>query len=324
MSDYAYGQLVLYRPGDEPGRFARIIRRLVNYNAEHPTESWEANGRPYLIVLAGGESVPATADTLVPVADDGSIPVDTTRFGDTPATARDWLVALRERLVASDEWGTTVGATRTPHYWGIQDIVTTVTHSYDDPYASAEGIRITDSLDVDPEPYLPSELVEHIYETEHPTNYGPGFDQTLADAIEDQLQQRGITDIRVTEVTDGDDVSITITNATGGELTDAQQDTLGRILHTVLDDARSLDDYEFTACERVFGIRENLLFLTREDAEHYLALNRHHHSRYAHPYLMTAWRDATVERLWRLLRDVDWSRSTLTMRADRKLMPDLD
>ena len=48
------------------------------------------------------------------------------------------------------------------------------------------------------------------------------------------------------------------------------------------------------------------LFLTYEDACDHLRKNYYHYSENAHPYAMTAWRDPTCERLWKILQEVQW------------------
>jgi gp53 len=55
-------------------------------------------------------------------------------------------------------------------------------------------------------------------------------------------------------------------------------------------------------------ITENLMFLTRQSAEDYLKENSHHHSENAHTYAMTAIRNPVVNKLWKILREVDFSK----------------
>lgn len=55
-------------------------------------------------------------------------------------------------------------------------------------------------------------------------------------------------------------------------------------------------------------IAENLIFLTRQSAEDYLKANAHHHSKDAHTYAMTAIRNPVVNKLWKILREVDFSK----------------
>lgn len=55
-------------------------------------------------------------------------------------------------------------------------------------------------------------------------------------------------------------------------------------------------------------ITENLMFLTRQSAEDYLKENSHHHSENAHTYAMTAIRNPIINKLWKILREVDFSK----------------
>ncbi len=48
------------------------------------------------------------------------------------------------------------------------------------------------------------------------------------------------------------------------------------------------------------------LFLTYEDACDHLRKNYYHYSEDAHPYAMTAWRDPTCEKLWKILQEIKW------------------
>lgn len=50
------------------------------------------------------------------------------------------------------------------------------------------------------------------------------------------------------------------------------------------------------------------MFLTRQSAEDYLKENSHHHSENAHTYAMTAIRNPVVNKLWKILREVDFSK----------------
>ncbi len=48
------------------------------------------------------------------------------------------------------------------------------------------------------------------------------------------------------------------------------------------------------------------MFLTQKAAERHLRENAHHYPADAHTYAVTAWRNPEVERLWEILRQVDW------------------
>lgn len=61
---------------------------------------------------------------------------------------------------------------------------------------------------------------------------------------------------------------------------------------------------EYYALEPI--IYENRMFLTQKDAENHLRLNHYHYSDDAHTYAMTAWRSPEVEKLIKILREVEW------------------
>lgn len=58
--------------------------------------------------------------------------------------------------------------------------------------------------------------------------------------------------------------------------------------------------------EDVSKIYSSTLFLTYRDACEHLKANYYHYSDDAHPYAMTAWRDPTCEKLWKILQETDW------------------
>lgn len=49
-------------------------------------------------------------------------------------------------------------------------------------------------------------------------------------------------------------------------------------------------------------------FLTYEDAEEHLKENYYHYSGKAHPYALTAFRNPTFERLWKIITETDWDK----------------
>jgi len=53
-------------------------------------------------------------------------------------------------------------------------------------------------------------------------------------------------------------------------------------------------------------IYPDLLFLTQKAAENHLRANHYHYSDDAHTYAMTSWRNPETEKLWNILRKVDW------------------
>lgn len=67
-------------------------------------------------------------------------------------------------------------------------------------------------------------------------------------------------------------------------------------------------DWELRYYEDIEYIVPNLVFLTRQSAEDYLKAKAYHHSDDAHTYAMTALYNPIVERLWEILREVDFSK----------------
>ena len=85
-----------------------------------------------------------------------------------------------------------------------------------------------------------------------------------------------------------------------------------KILFSMNDCLEFLQDYEseweLRYYEDVEYIMPNLVFLTRQSAEDYLKAKSYHHSDDAHTYAMTALYNPIVERLWEILREVDFSK----------------
>lgn len=66
------------------------------------------------------------------------------------------------------------------------------------------------------------------------------------------------------------------------------------------------ENYWFRRYEEQNTIYENTMFLTRKDAEEHLRANHYHYSKDAHTYAMTAWRAPRMEKLIKILREVEW------------------
>lgn len=49
-------------------------------------------------------------------------------------------------------------------------------------------------------------------------------------------------------------------------------------------------------------------FLTYEDAKKHFEQNRHNYAEEAYPYALTAFRNPTFERLWRIITETDWEK----------------
>lgn len=80
-----------------------------------------------------------------------------------------------------------------------------------------------------------------------------------------------------------------------------------------LSQGKGYETYEYELQDR---IAEDALFLTREAAEQHLALNGYHYKQNAHSYAMTAFRSPDVAKLWKLLRTIDWTKSTVILKKE--------
>lgn len=65
-------------------------------------------------------------------------------------------------------------------------------------------------------------------------------------------------------------------------------------------------DYRVANYRYISKIYPNTMFLTQKAAEEHLRENNYHYSDDAHAYAMTAWRSCEVERLYRIIQEVDW------------------
>lgn len=54
-------------------------------------------------------------------------------------------------------------------------------------------------------------------------------------------------------------------------------------------------------------IKQNTLFLTKQEAKDHLKANSHHYSKKAHTYAMTAWRAPKVAKLLNILENFSWA-----------------
>lgn len=339
MSDspyrFEYGDYVVCTSVDADmvplGRVLGAERVAKATDDESYLDAWERAGKPYRVTLKGvDEPIVANEDTLVriaPIAD----PIDIERFGDTAESARDFLVRLQGELEASDEWGHTVGGQADPHYWGIMDrlgqTVTTADYDWDHcEFVFHDGYG--------------ADVLEPIDAVAHAVNGCAGPDRrALAGALKTLYHDRHPHEELVLEFgndPDTDDLCDYNMNPKTGDYACsllAQNVETGR--HRFLDDedlSHLLTDYldrgmyektgvsldvDVVYVRDIWGIAPNAMFITKESADAYLEANRHHHHRDARPYLMTAWRNPQVDRLWRTLRQVDWAHSTLQMLEPR-------
>ena len=346
MSDspynFEYGDYVVCTSADTDmapiGRVLGAEHIAKTEDDESYLDAWKRAGKPYRVILKGADKpIVANEDALIhiaPIAD----PIDIERFGDTAESARDFLVELQDKLETSDEWGHTIGGQADPHYWGIMDCLTQVVTDSEHDWEHCEFV-------FDDANY--TDVLEPINAVAHAVNGYTGSDRhAFVEALKRLFSNRFPSEELILEFGDDPDTgdlkdynvnpdtgisacSLLARNKDTGQHRFLTDEDLSYLLvdyidRHLCDETGVYLDVDVVYIHDVWGIAPNAMFITKESANAYLKANRHHHHRDAHPYLMTAWRDATVERLWRLLRDVDWSRSTLTMRDGRKLAPDLD
>ena len=58
--------------------------------------------------------------------------------------------------------------------------------------------------------------------------------------------------------------------------------------------------------KEVSVIKQNTMFLTKQEAKDHLKANSHHYSNKAHTYAMTAWRAPKVAKLLSVLENINW------------------
>ena len=78
-------------------------------------------------------------------------------------------------------------------------------------------------------------------------------------------------------------------------------DDLNEFLHE-----HGYDELEVIGVSNRPVIYPNTMFLTEKDARNHLKSNYYHYSDDAHTYCMCAWRSPVVERLWKILQEVQW------------------
>lgn len=74
-----------------------------------------------------------------------------------------------------------------------------------------------------------------------------------------------------------------------------------------------LNEYTDGNYEQIFykvadKIYQDTMFLTQKGAEKHLKYNHYNYDENAHTYAMTAYRSPEVEMLWKILKEVDWSK----------------
>ena len=72
-------------------------------------------------------------------------------------------------------------------------------------------------------------------------------------------------------------------------------------------DPDGVGGYDCVPVRRKGRIAKDTMFLTLRECKEHIARNSYHYTD-PHPYAMTAWRSPQVERLWKILQEVDWNK----------------
>jgi len=67
-------------------------------------------------------------------------------------------------------------------------------------------------------------------------------------------------------------------------------------------------DYRIDNHKNMSRIYPNTMFLTQKAAEQHLRDNDYRYSNDAHTYAMTSWSNVETQKLWKILREIDWKR----------------
>ena len=81
-------------------------------------------------------------------------------------------------------------------------------------------------------------------------------------------------------------------------------------------------DVRITHYEDMKQVNPGPLFLTHRDADEHLGKNYYHYSEDACAFAMTAWRDPTIEKLWKILQETDWDAVAAGRELDSALVDD--
>ena len=75
-----------------------------------------------------------------------------------------------------------------------------------------------------------------------------------------------------------------------------------------LEEAKIIDEnmFEIAYYKEIGYIYPNTMFLTNRSCKDHIKRNYYHYSSDAHSYAMTAWRSPEVEKLWKILDNINW------------------
>lgn len=79
-------------------------------------------------------------------------------------------------------------------------------------------------------------------------------------------------------------------------------------LFVFLQDKGYFNDYELVYYKFRHHKYPDTMFLTYKSCKEHIRLNNYHYSSDAHPYAMTAWRSPEVEKLFKIIQEIDWDK----------------
>lgn len=119
--------------------------------------------------------------------------------------------------------------------------------------------------------------------------------------IEDSIPECHELEIKFSEIDD----EITLKWRDGyGDLDSVDFDTMEEAAEWL--DNEGIASFYVDYIEKRDKIYKDTMFLTQKEAENHLRANSYNYSEDAHTYAMTAWRAPDVEKLWKILQEVDW------------------
>ena len=336
MSDFKRGQAVAWTDPDTNKTLIGRVLGLTKVNRESGEsyqETYEGAGSPYDVAVRDGQRarhIVARVDELAPLGSSIDDPIDIDEFGDTPASATSWLARLVARVTR--ELGDNGKTTVTPRCWVVIDCVETVL-TQEGYYCDYHLFSFNDS----PEPYRALQALEHIArnladDPERLEAFSRYLQHTYRNMVHDpraELRFDVQDDELITTYVDDSGTHtynlcrLTASNAEGTVTID--NTTLDALVCRICNDDRlSRDENEdgllfrlgfsgVVAMHEVEGMFTNRAFSTLEDCQQWIERNRHFLTPKARPYPVRLSADPTASRLWRILQQVDWSRSTLVM-----------
>ena len=336
MGGFEHGQTVAWTdPNTNKTLIGRILgpTKVNREPGESYQETYEGAGSPYDVAVRDGQHarrIVARADELTPLSSFIDDPIDVDVFGDTPTSAASWLAGLVTRV--KDELSDDARATIAPRCWVVIDRV--------DAVPTQEGYCCDYhlfSFGEDPEPYRALQALEHIArnladDPERLKVFCHYLQHTCQKVLHNPHMELHF-DVRdgeliATYVNDSGTHACDLYGRTAADAEGAvaiDDTTLDALVRRICNDDRlTRDESEgglpfrlgfssIVAMHEIEGIFTNRAFSTLEGCQQWIERNRRFLSPKARPHPVRLNTDPTVSRLWRILQQVDWSRSTLVM-----------